>query len=354
MSNPDINYYCFKKEEVLKNPYYLSFNTLKSFKSVYVCIVKNNKLLSIGESTALPGYSNEDQNTIYNWNKSFILDNRNKSPEDIINKIFRIKKTGFNEAPLTTAIETYLDHNNIFNLSEISVPVIGIINEQNKNCIKNEISELIKNYQTFKIKVGNNPKLDAEKVNYISQLLPSESKIRIDANQGYQLNQAIDFIKLLKAENIQFIEQPLPVNAWNDMVILNNTFPEINFMLDESIADLADVNKAADLNCCKYIKLKLFKCGSIKRMIEISHYINELNLNVIIGNGVQSYIGALYESYIYLELKKSGILLFDTELIGPLKIKNKKSSLINIVDREMKLFPKNIHNYYSKYLKFQN
>ena len=88
-------------------------------------------------------------------------------------------------------------------------------------------------YSTFKVKIGKDLKRDIEKVNLIGGLSKGKAKIRLDANQGYSLEEALVFVREVNPANIELLEQPLPRENWEEMKKLSQESPLL-LMLDES------------------------------------------------------------------------------------------------------------------------
>ena len=87
-------------------------------------------------------------------------------------------------------------------------------------------------------------------------------------------------------------------NAWDEYALIIRDYFNIPIMLDESIITIDDLKKASDIGV-RYIKVKLFKQGGIKELINIIKSANLLGLGVVIGNGVATIISNIVEIEIY-------------------------------------------------------
>lgn len=136
----------------------------------------------------------------------------------------------------------------------------------------------------YKIKVGVE-----EDIEMIEALRKNTNAIfRVDANAGWTLEQAIHKIPILKSLGVEFVEQPLAKDAWDDMRILYEKSP-LPLIADESCVVESDVEKC--VNHFHGINIKLTKCSGItpaKRMITKA---KELNLKVMVGCMNESSIG---------------------------------------------------------------
>jgi L-alanine-DL-glutamate epimerase-like enolase superfamily enzyme len=67
-------------------------------------------------------------------------------------------------------------------------------------------------------------------------------------------------------------------------------------MLDESIFEPQDIEKAAQLQAAQYIKLKLVKSGGIDPLMADLESITQHGMQRVLGNGVASEIGCWMEA----------------------------------------------------------
>ena len=65
-------------------------------------------------------------------------------------------------------------------------------------------------YRVFKLKVGSkNIPLDVKKTDEVREIIGPKSRLRLDANAGWSLKEAVAFGELVGTEGIQFIEDPV-------------------------------------------------------------------------------------------------------------------------------------------------
>lgn len=69
-------------------------------------------------------------------------------------------------------------------------------------------------------------------------------------------------------------------------------------MLDESIYGIADIEKAASLECAQFIKVKLMKFGTRAALVAAIARIRELGMQPVLGNGVACDLGCWLEACI--------------------------------------------------------
>ncbi|MEN9569136.1 MAG: hypothetical protein RL172_367 [Bacteroidota bacterium] len=141
-----------------------------------------------------------------------------------------------------------------------------------------------KPWPIYKVKVGVEG--DVEMVAALRNA--TNAAIRVDANAGWTLEQALQKIPQLKALGVQMVEQPLAKDNWEGMKILFNQ-SVLPLYADESCVAEADVDKC--YNHFHGINIKLTKCSGItpaRRMIKRAR---ELNLKVMVGCMNESSVG---------------------------------------------------------------
>jgi L-alanine-DL-glutamate epimerase-like enolase superfamily enzyme len=117
-------------------------------------------------------------------------------------------------------------------------------------------------FRALKIKTGKVWKEDVERVKAIRDAIGETMALRVDANQGYSVQETLKFIRRIKDCRVEFIEQPTPANALGDLKILRDE-SEIPIMADESARSASEVlnlgfNKIVDM-----INVKLMKSGGL-------------------------------------------------------------------------------------------
>jgi L-alanine-DL-glutamate epimerase-like enolase superfamily enzyme len=122
-------------------------------------------------------------------------------------------------------------------------------------------------FRALKIKTGKDWKEDVERVKAIRDAIGATIALRVDANQGYSVQEALKFIRGVKACQIEFIEQPTPANALGDLKILRDE-SAIPVMADESARSANEVLNLAFNKIVDMVNVKLMKNGGIAGAIQ--------------------------------------------------------------------------------------
>jgi len=137
-------------------------------------------------------------------------------------------------------------------------------------------------FRVLKIKTGLDWKEDVERVKAIRGAVGSEIALRVDANQGYTVRQALDFIQGVKDCRTEFIEQPTPAKNLDDLKIVREA-SSIPIMADESALSAEDVFNLAANGIADMVNLKLMKTGGITSAMQATAVAATGKLPVMLG-----------------------------------------------------------------------
>ncbi|MGC8663086.1 MAG: dipeptide epimerase [Thermoplasmata archaeon] len=165
---------------------------------------------------------------------------------------------------------------------------IGIMDEQDAiNLAREYIKE---GFKSIKIKVGTNLKKDIERVKNIRSAVGDKIELRVDANQGYNYNEARDFIDETKKLDIEFLEQPMPYYMLEKMAELRK-YSQIPIMLDESLKDIRDLYEIINKKAADMINIKLMKTSGITDALSIADLAKSYDLKIMVGCMAETSLG---------------------------------------------------------------
>lgn len=145
-------------------------------------------------------------------------------------------------------------------------------------------------YQTFKWKIGIDEISKEIKIfNSLIQKLPKSAKLRLDANGGLSYESAK--LWLTTCENIknkiEFIEQPLSVDKFSEMLELSNTY-HTKIALDESVATLQQLEE-----CYKqgWRGIFVIKPGIVGSPSQLRKFCQQHQIDVVFSSVFETAIG---------------------------------------------------------------
>lgn len=142
-------------------------------------------------------------------------------------------------------------------------------------------------FSKLKIKCGLDLKHDIEAIKCIRDEIGAEPHLKVDANQGYTSNEAIEFMRKTKEFSIEYVEQP---TRHDDIESLAHIKEQglLPVMADESLKIPQDAIELIRRNAADLFNIKLMKCGGIYRAIQINEIGEAVNIKAMIGCMVES------------------------------------------------------------------
>jgi len=137
-------------------------------------------------------------------------------------------------------------------------------------------------FRTIKVKVGQSPELDEARLKAIREAVGDGPAIRIDANQGWTVPQAIEALRRLEKYRIEFCEQPVAAGDIDGLKVVRQESP-IPIMADEALFQPADAIKLIKAGACDYFNIKVMKAGGLSNSLRIAHIAEAANLRCMLG-----------------------------------------------------------------------
>lgn len=150
------------------------------------------------------------------------------------------------------------------------------------------------------VKIGFEVGRDMEIVESVKASAP-DLFLRVDANQGYQLTEAVKAAKRLEQIGADVFEQPLKANDLLGHRELRRR-SSIPIALDESIWSPSDVLQAVRLEAMDYTVIKLTKMGGLHSAKLAGEIAREANLGLLGGGLTESAVGLIGSAHLFNHL----------------------------------------------------
>jgi L-Ala-D/L-Glu epimerase len=171
--------------------------------------------------------------------------------------------------------------------------------------------------QIIKIKLGKNAKEDVERVKQIRQAVGPGLRLRIDANQGWNFDDAVFALHEMGKYDIQFCEQPLHRREDERLPALREISP-IKIMADESVFDHFDAKRLIGTKACDYINIKFAKSGGILEAKKINTICEQSQIPCMMGGMLESRIALTAFAHFASAQENIKFYDMDTCLLGHL------------------------------------
>ncbi|MGZ8202729.1 MAG: mandelate racemase/muconate lactonizing enzyme family protein [Burkholderiales bacterium] len=136
-------------------------------------------------------------------------------------------------------------------------------------------------YVTFKVKVGvANPREDAQRTLKVCEAVGGDGVLVCsDANQGWTVPQAIEYVRAVDGSALAFLEQPVAGEDIEGMAEVAHA-SQLKLCCDEGVHSMADLRRHHAAGAAHGANLKAIKLGGLKRVYDAAVLCDELGMKV--------------------------------------------------------------------------
>ena len=281
-------------------PFTIATGTMDHAQNVFIRVHTDANFYGVGECSAFPMIVGETQDTCLVMDREFARLWKGKDALDIPARLQELHDFTANTTTIKSAFDIAL-----FNIDahKAGLPLYQFLGGS-KRKIESDITigiatpeimakKAIEFKQSgatiLKVKLGKEAKSDVERIKQIRKAVGDAMKIRVDANQGWNFDDAIFALGAIGAYNIEFCEQPM--RTWYDdrLPELKKLSP-VKIMADESVYNHHDGRKQINSNSCDYINIKFSKSGGIFEAKQIHDLAAEKGIACMMGGMLESRI----------------------------------------------------------------
>jgi L-Ala-D/L-Glu epimerase len=288
------------KYSIPMHPFTIATGTMDFAQNILVKIYTSENIIGIGECSAFPVIVGETQNTCYEMAKDFARLWKGKDALNIDERLTELHlftagnstiKSAFDMALYDIAAQhanqplyEFLGGTQKEMLTDITV---GIGSPETMAAQAKAFVD--KGASILKIKLGKDIATDVQRIKTIRENIGNDIKIRIDANQGWSVEDATNALTQLGQYYIEFCEQPMRTYYDEYLPALVKTSP-IKIMADESVYNYHDAIRLIKNKACDYINIKFAKSGGIHEALKIIAVCKENNIPCMMGGMLESRI----------------------------------------------------------------
>jgi L-alanine-DL-glutamate epimerase-like enolase superfamily enzyme len=183
-------------------------------------------------------------------------------------------------------------------------------------------------FKVIKVKVGESPDIDAERLRAIRKAVGPTVRIRIDANQGWSPAEAVKSLREIEKYQVEFAEQPVASWDWTGMKFVRDNAP-MPIMADESVHVPPDAIEGIRKDAVDIINIKLMKSGGILQGLRIAEIADAANLKCMVGCMTETKLGLTAAAHLvcargcirYADLD-AFLFLAEEPVIGGMEVKD--------------------------------
>lgn len=309
-------------------PFVIATGTMYFAQNVLIKIFTDQNIFGVGECSAFPMIVGENQETCIAMAKEFAKVIVGKDPLDIPDRMDDLLGYAAHNGTIKSAFDMAL-----FDIAskDAGKPLYEFLGGQ-KRSIETDITIGIdspenmalaalnlkaKGFNIIKIKLGKGIHDDIERVRQIRTAIGEEITLRLDANQGWNFDDALFALSEIAQYKIEFCEQPM--RTWYDDKLpeLNINSP-IKIMADESCYNHHDARKLINSASCSYLNIKFSKSGGILEAQKIHEIALQTGVKCMMGGMLETRIAI--SASMHFALASPNITFFDMDspLLGHL------------------------------------
>ncbi len=195
-------------------------------------------------------------------------------------------------------------------------------------------------FTSFKLKVaapGTTVANDIERVYAVRDAIGPEAKLRVDANCGWNFDQALEFAVEAVDADLEFCEQPLPAADLEGLANLRRR-AGIKIAADEAVRSAADIGRVAAAQAADVVVLKPMFLGGWRPTKQAAELANSCGLSVVITTALEGAVGRAHATHFAAALKLNdraqglgtGILISVDLTLSPLTVAHGNIALPNV------------------------
>lgn len=305
------------------HPFIIATGTMHFAQNIFIRVHTDAGFYGVGECSAFPMIVGETQATGFEMGKDFAALWKGKDPLEIDDRVAELHaftafsstiKSAFDMALFDIAAKTagqplyeYLGGRYPKKKLETDITVgIGLPETmaQQAAAFKQQ------GFRIIKIKLGKAPAEDVERVRQIRAAVGNDLLLRIDANQGWSLDDALYALQNLAQYNIQFCEQPM--RHWNDHLLpaLRKQSP-VKIMADESVFTHHDAARLIAAGACDYVNVKFAKSSGILEATKINLVCQQANIPCMMGGMLESRVAL--SAFAHFALAHDNLVFYDMD-----------------------------------------
>jgi L-alanine-DL-glutamate epimerase-like enolase superfamily enzyme len=286
------------KYSIPMHPFTIATGTMHYAQNIFIRLHTDAGYYGVGECSAFPMIAGETQATCFEMAKEFAVLWKGKDPLEVEHRMEQLHGFTAMNSTIKSAFDMALydiasKHAGkpLFQFlggakKEIETDLtIGI---DTPDVMATKAIEFInRGVRIIKVKLGKHAKEDVQRIKSIRDAIGDYAKLRIDANQGWNYEDACFALTALAPYQIEFCEQPM--RKWHDSLLpALRKQSTIRIMADESVFDHHDALRLIRNDACDYVNIKFAKSGGILEALKINEACSSHHIPCMMGGMLES------------------------------------------------------------------
>ena len=303
------------------HPFTIATGTMHNAQNIFIRIYTDNDTYGVGECSAFPMIVGETQATCFELAKDFASIWIGKEASEIESRMNELHDyTAFNFT-IKSAFDMAL-----YDLASKAAgqPLYKFLGGEKKELetdltigidTAEKMAETAADFvergvRIIKVKLGKNANEDVVRIQRIAEKIGPGIPLRIDANQGWNFDEALYALQALGAFNIQFCEQPMR-HWYDDRLPALRKLSPIKLMADESVFNHYDAKRLIISESCDYVNIKFAKSGGITEALKINEICEQYHVPCMMGGMLESRVALT--AFAHFALANENIIFYDMD-----------------------------------------
>lgn len=308
-------------------PFAISLGTLYEAKNILVQIFTSDGLIGWGEGSPFPFIVGETQATALALGKDFAQLWMGKDALALAERMQELHSY----VPFNTTVKSAFDMA-LYDIAaqQAGLPLYRFLGGEKKVLLTDEtisvgtpegmaeIAQQLKAQGAPFIKVklgkGNDAQGDIERVKTIRQAIGNDIPLRLDANQGWSVANAITVLNALADDNVQFCEQPVVGHDYAALKEVSDA-AAIPVMADEACFNSFQAQQLIAQKACRYINIKMSKSSGILEATAIAQTAAAAGMDCMLGGMIESKLALTANAH--FACAHNNIIFYDLDYCFP-------------------------------------
>ena len=182
--------------------------------------------------------------------------------------------------------------------------------DSKETTVKKALKHYKAGFRALKIKVGLDLEEDIKRVAAVREAVGPRVELRVDANQGYSVEQAIEFCMAMNSYDVVVVEQPVSASDYAGFKRVTEASP-VPTMADECVKSVLDARKVAREGIAEMINIKLMKSAGIHDACIINRLAEATDIGTMVGCMGELQVGIA--AGLHFALSSDNVLLADLD-----------------------------------------
>ena len=279
----------------LKKPFQTALRRVESLEDIVVLIYTDTEHIGYGEGSPTPVITGETKGTmlaVIEYIAPFLL---HRDIEEFDALLDTVERSILKNTTAKSALEIALYDLKAKSQNQPLYTMLGGTQREFQTditislgsveqMVSSSLEALVLGYRVLKIKVGETPRKDIERIEAIYKSVPKDITLRVDANQAWSAKESVQILTTLESRGVvlELVEQPVKAEDIRGLQYIKQRV-QTPLLADESLFTLADAHSLLENSCVDFLNIKLAKCGGIRNALKVADIADEYGAKCMLG-----------------------------------------------------------------------